>query len=347
MIEADQIRVGSRVGGRVAEVLVREGDALPAGKQSIPLVRLDPYDLRERLAEAEAVLAQRIAQRDRLTAGYQREEIEEAAAQARSLAAEFDKLKKGPREEEIAAARAQLDAAAAQLELAEFDFVRIRGLRERNVATQAEFDQVTKAFKSARALHVVQEENLKLLQAGTRPEDLRAAQAALDAAQAHTRLLEKGYRKEDQLQAAAAVDAAKAARDAVHRAIDELVIRSPAESAVVEAIDLQPGDLVAPNAPVLSLLDTRRLWVRAYLPQSRLGVQVGDPVTVTVDSLPDERFAGRLSFISRDGEFTPGNIQTPEERSKQVFRIKVLIDDPDRRLRPGMTVDVWLDGADE
>ncbi|HEX9775533.1 MAG TPA: HlyD family efflux transporter periplasmic adaptor subunit, partial [Actinomycetota bacterium] len=164
--------------------------------------------------------------------------------------------------------------------------VRIRGLRERNVATQAEFDQVTKAFKSARALHVVQEENLKLLQAGTRPEDLRAAQAALDAAQAHTRLLEKGYRKEDQLQAAAAVDAAKAARDAVHRAIDELVIRSPAESAVVEAIDLQPGDLVAPNAPVLSLLDTRRLWVRAYLPQSRLGVQVGDPVTVTVRYAP-------------------------------------------------------------
>ena len=70
--------------------------------------------------------------------------------------------------------------------------------------------------------------------------------------------------------------------------------------------------------------------------------QVGDAVKVTVDSYPNEQFAGRVSFLSRQAEFTPGNVQTPEDRSKQVFRIKVDIESGRERLRPGMSADVWL-----
>ena len=107
-------------------------------------------------------------------------------------------------------------------------------------------------------------------------------------------------------------------------------------------IDLQPGDLVAPNAPVLSLLDTGHLWVRAYVPENRLDIQVGQKVPITVDSFPGKTFSGHISFISRQAEFTPNNVQTPEERSKQVFRIKVEIDEGRDVLRPGMTADVVL-----
>ena len=124
--------------------------------------------------------------------------------------------------------------------------------------------------------------------------------------------------------------------------MDELTIKAPS-SAVVESIDLQPGDLVGANVPAISLLDRGRLWVRAYVPENRLDLQDGQPMWVTVDSFPGEVFDAHISFVSREGEFTPRNMQTPEERSKQVFRIKVTLINGLDRLRPGMSADVWFE----
>jgi multidrug resistance efflux pump len=112
----------------------------------------------------------------------------------------------------------------------------------------------------------------------------------------------------------------------------------------VEAIDLLPGDLIAPNAPSVSLLDTSRLWVRGYVPEARLGeIRLGQQVPIRVEGLPRESFAGRITFIATQAEFTPRNVQTPEERSKQVFRIKVRVETGAEKLRVGMTADLLLD----
>jgi multidrug resistance efflux pump len=112
---------------------------------------------------------------------------------------------------------------------------------------------------------------------------------------------------------------------------------------VVEAIELQPGDLTAPNAPSVSLLDTSRMWVRTYVPQLHLDrVRLGQMLPVAIDALPDLAFTGTVTFIANEGEFTPRNIQTPEERSKQVFRMKVRLDEHLDRLRVGMSADVLL-----
>jgi multidrug resistance efflux pump len=176
---------------------------------------------------------------------------------------------------------------------------------------------------------------------GTRTEDIAAARAELAEAEQAWRLMENGFRAEDIDQAKAGVDAAQAALEVLHAMRAELEIKSPVKG-VVEATDLQPGDLVAANAPVLSIIDTHQLWVRAYVPENRLGLQIGQKLRVTVDSFPREIFEGTLIFVSRQAEFTPSNVQTPEERSKQVFRIKVQVSDHNR-LRPGMAADVWLD----
>jgi RND family efflux transporter MFP subunit len=145
--------------------------------------------------------------------------------------------------------------------------------------------------------------------------------------------------------AKATVAAAEANVKALDQQIAELVVHAPVKG-VVEAVDLQPGDLAAANAPVLSLMDTSNLWVRAYLPENHMDVTTGRKVLVTVDSFPDRKFNGHVSFVARQAEFTPGNVQTPEERSKQVFRIKVTLDERLDVLRPGMSADVWLDDDD-
>ena len=110
---------------------------------------------------------------------------------------------------------------------------------------------------------------------------------------------------------------------------------------VIESLELEPGDLAAAGAPVMSMLDSGELWVRAYLPE-RLHLELGQKVSVTVDAFPDA-FDAEVTFISRQAEFTPSNVQTPEERSKQVFRLKVALRTGLDRLRPGMAGDVHFE----
>jgi HlyD family secretion protein len=283
-IEADEIRVASRVGGRVAKTLVREGKRVMRGD---PLIELEPYDLLHRQAEAKA-------KRD-------------------ELAATLAKLKAGPRKQEIAAAQARLDAAAASTQLAQITYERVKSSSESRATSATELDEAVAALKNATAQENARRQELDELKEGTRPEEIAEAEAAL-----------------------AAADASLAQ---MNEQVKELTIVAPVDG-VVEALDIQPGDMVAANAPVLSLLDTSNIWVRAYIPENRMNVKPDDKVTITVDSFPGRTFTGHISFIARQAEFTPNNVQTPEERSKQVFRIKATLDEGLDVLRPGMAADV-------
>jgi len=336
-IEADDIRLGSRVGGRVAQVHVEEGDRVEKGKI---LVELEPFDIDQREAEARANLAAKAAEHRKLVDGFRPEEKIQARQRYEQFKSQHERLKTGPRPQEIAAARAQEDVAEAQLELTKQTYARTMELAKRNAATQDEVDRATEELKVAGGMKIVRQKELELLLEGTRKEDIAAAEAQMSEAKAAWDLTEKGYRKEDVDLAKAAVEAAEAALNVVLEQKKELKITAPM-AGVIESLDLQPGDLVAASAPVMSMLDTGRLWVRAYLPEDER-LEIGQRVPVSVDAFPGEFFTGEVTFISRDAEFTPNNVQTPEERSKQVFRIKVTFVEGLDRLRAGMAADVWL-----
>ncbi len=338
-IESDEIRVGSRVGGRVAKVHVAEGTEVKAGE---PLVELEPFDLVERLAQAKAERAARQAELDRVTAGFRVEEKAQAKAQLDQRAARQAKLEAGPRKQEIATAQAELRQAKADVELAQLQYNRAKDLFDKNTLSRSEYDQATARWTTSQEAVKVRSEQLNLLLEGTRAEDLQEARAQTAEAEQLWRLRESGYRSEEIAQAKAALEAADAATRIFEAQLKELRISAPS-AAVVESIDLQPGDLVATNAPVVTLADRARLWVRAYLPENRLAVKEGHVVSITVDSLPNRRFKGHVSFIARQAEFRPGNVQTPEERSKQVFRVKVELDEGLDEVRPGMVADVWFE----
>jgi membrane fusion protein YbhG len=285
-LEADEIRVGSRVGGRVAKVHVDEGSLVEAGAL---LVELEPYDLEERRAEL--------------------------GARVKALEARLAELRAGPRKQEIEAARARLDAARAARALAELEEQRTRALVADAVRSKATLDFATAGLEAARADVRAGEEGLGLLEEGTRKEEVDRAEAELEAARASLRALE--------------------------RAIDELVVRSPA-TAVVEACELEPGDLVAANTPIVSLRDSSELRVRAYVPQDRLTFTVGASAWVTVDAYPGRRFRAHVDFVAPQAEFTPNNVQTPEERSQVVVRVRVTLEEGQELLRPGVSADVWF-----
>lgn len=337
-VEAHEIRTGSRVGGRVHRIVVDEGQTVRAGEV---MVELEPFQLRELLAQATAQLAQATATRDKVKTGFREEEIAQSKAHHDQLAANVELLVNGPRTEDISAAQSQFELAEAQFALAKLKHQRTEELFAKKTTTQEDMDQATTELRVARSTMESQREALAKLKNGTRPEELAQARAEMEEAKQQWLLRKNGSRVEDIAEAEAAVQSADAAKRAIERQLDELTIKAPVDG-TVEAVDLRPGDLVGANAPVISVMDTSQLWVRAYVPENRMALQIGDPVEVSVDSLPGERFAARITFLSRQAEFTPGNVQTPEERSKQVFRIKVTLDAGRDKLRPGMDADVWL-----
>jgi HlyD family secretion protein len=155
------------------------------------------------------------------------------------------------------------------------------------------------------------------------------------------RILQKGTRKED-------IDAARAEVDAQQRKLDTLM-KQRAETNVVSTVNgiiqsfgLRVGDIVAPNQTVAEILESSQLWVRVYVPETELGlVAVGQPVRVHTDTYPNETFAGHVASVSNQGEYTPRNVQTRAQRAEQVFGVKVLVD-PNPKLKAGMAASVDL-----
>jgi HlyD family secretion protein len=226
-------------------------------------------------------------------------QIAEQQAAIEAARAAYQKALAGPRPEEIA--KAQAVATNDDVERRRLE----RLFRAGIVAKEQLDDATAKARASA--------EDLRMLQRGTRKEDIEAARAEVEQQQKRLDTLLK------------------------QRA--ETVVKSSV-AGVVQSMGLRPGDLVAPNQPVAEILEFSQLWVRVYVPETELGlIRVNQPVRVQVDTFPNQWFEGHVAAVSSQGEYTPRNVQTRAQRAEQVFGVKVLVD-PNPRLKAGMAADV-------
>jgi len=122
----------------------------------------------------------------------------------------------------------------------------------------------------------------------------------------------------------------------------EMQVKAPTES-VLEVLLVKVGDVLPANREVATLLLPQHLWVRVYVPEPWLGlIKIGDQVRVRVDSFPGKDFSGMVEQVNRQAEFTPRNVQTVEDRIRQVFGVKVRLPNDDDRLRAGMAADVYF-----
>jgi len=331
-VEARDVTVGSRTGGRVQQVLVHEGDRV-ADKAVLVVLEHGDLDAQREIAAAELEQAQ--AALEKLQKGARPEEIEQAKARAAEASAAFAETRHGSRSEDIAAAEARLAQAQAVVDKAKLDADRAHRLLASGAIAQAEADSADTALKTAVAERDALQKVAEELRAGARAEDKAQAQARAQEAQAAAQLVLAGARVEDLRAAAALVAAAKARVQQLDVMIDELTIRSPA-AARVEALDLRPGDLLAPNATAATLLEDGQLYVRIYVPETEIGyVHVGQTVPITVDTFGDREFTGKVEFIAERGEYSPRNLQTADERADQVFALRVGLGDASD-LRAGM-----------
>lgn len=338
-VEADEIHIGSKVGGRISEVLVREGQTVRRGDV---ILKFESFDLDAKRADAAAAVAQAEANLERLVNGSRPEEIAQARAQAEAARISLEMARNGPRRQEIEAARAELNAAQADFDIARTSLARIEQLTASGVTSRQDYDNAKSVFDRAAARRESARQRLALLEAGTRSEEIEMAERQHKQAQANREMIERGSRREDVNAARAAVERARAALQQVETQLSEIEVHSPAD-AFIEVLQVRPGDLILPNSPVATLVEVDRLWVRVYVPSPERGhAQLGKEVAVYVDTFGREAFSGRIEHISNRGEFTPRNVQTRDERAHQVFAVRVRVDNSSGRLGAGMAADVVI-----
>jgi HlyD family secretion protein len=174
----------------------------------------------------------------------------------------------------------------------------------------------------------------------------REAVARLNSAREQLKLLESGFRVEEIAQSKAEVGRAEAALQAAELRLQDTVLQSPAEGVVLTRAQ-EPGAIVQPGATVLTVSLKQPVWVRAYIPEPDLGrVHPGLKVEVTTDTRREKPYRGQIGYISPRAEFTPKNVETPGLRTSLVYRLRVVVEDPDEGLRQGMPVTVRLAGAE-
>jgi multidrug resistance efflux pump len=139
------------------------------------------------------------------------------------------------------------------------------------------------------------------------------------------------------------VNQAQANINLVQTQLDQVDVPSPTAGSILDRL-VEPGEVVAPGAALLTLADLTHLTITVYIPENRYGtVTLGQEARVKVDSFPGETFMGKVIYIADQAEFTPRNVQTAEGRQTTVFAVKLAVDNPDSRLKPGMPADVTFE----
>jgi RND family efflux transporter MFP subunit len=165
------------------------------------------------------------------------------------------------------------------------------------------------------------------------PSEAERAQSAADAEE---KSLEAARMRIKQMQAQLAeIDAE----------LRELDVVAPSKC-ILEILNVKVGDVLAPNQEVATLILPQHLWVRVYVPETWLGhIKLGQQIGIRVDSFPNEDFAGTVEQVNRKAEFTPRNVQTVEDRIKQVFGVKIRLQNHDDKLCAGMSADAIFPGV--
>ncbi len=312
-IEGDEVILASKWPGRLRALAVREGDAVSRGQT---VAELDDAQARARVTEAQqgaaAVGAELRAARQTL------------AALELDVPLSVEVAEAGVARATSAVAKADASRAQAARDAGRFRALAERGSLGRQKSEQADLAAEIAAteLETARAQLVQAERQLSQSRLGGR----RIAAGHDQVAALEARLA----------QANAAVAAAAGV-------LADLTIVAPS-AGVVTTRFAEAGEVVPAGAPILSVVDLDRLYLKVYVAEREIGrLRLGLPARVYTDAFPDRPFAATVKYIAARAEFTPKEVQTPDERVKLVYAAKLYLDEnPDHRLTPGLPADAVI-----
>ncbi len=245
--------------------------------------------------------------------------LQQAQANAAAAQAQYDLMLAGYRNEEIAQAAAAVKQAQAAAAYAQNFYQRQQGLWTSRTISANELENARSSRDQAQANLKAAQDKLSQYQTGNRPQQIAQAKANLEQANAQV---------------------AQAKLD-----LQDTTLVAPAGGTLLTRA-VEPGTLLNAGSTVLTLSLTRPVWVRAYIDEVNLGqAQPGQTLLIYSDSRPDKPYHGKIGFVSPTAEFTPKTVETPNLRTDLVYRLRIIVTDPDDALRQGMPVTVQFRDA--
>lgn len=247
------------------------------------------------------------------------QDVAAATAEVAMAKAQFDKATRGYRSEEIAQAAATVRQREADLTNARVTSERVQGLVPQGAVTRQQVDDAEARVRESEAQLIGAREQLALVTRGSRVEDIQTQEANLAAANAHL--------------------------DKARTALDDATLIAPS-AGVVAVKAREVGAIVQAGQTIFTVALTDPTWIRAYVPQPRLGrIKPGMHVNIEIDSMPGKQYDGTVGFISPEAEFTPKSVQTEQVRDDLVYRLRIIANDADDVFRQGMPVTVRVPEA--
>ncbi len=323
-LETDEVDVASKVPGRIAQMLVKEGDFVRAG-QVVAILETKELDAKYEQASAGLRASDATAEKsviavelERSTADTKIQQaqagVEAAKAQLSMAEQKLAALETGARPQEKEMAQQGVEAAQAQYDTAKKTWDRVKSLSDEGVLAQQKADEVEMSFRSAYAQLVAAKAKLALVNEGARREEIEAgraqvlqARAGVAAAEHTLQLATQGrlmvdVRRKDTEAASAGVSASKGVLNEVNAYLDNTRIVSPITGRVSSRLS-RIGEIIAPGYAILTITRNEGYWVDVYVDESRFaGRHIGDSVDVRIPAL-DKTIKGRIAQINPAAAF--------------------------------------------
>jgi HlyD family secretion protein len=295
-----------------------EGSLVLSGNVEVTEVKVG-FTLSGRVVELPWEEGQ-VVQKGDLLARLDSDEYTSIVAQNRAAIQEatsrLAELKAGSRTQEIEQAKALLKAHEAELTRLKKDYDRSEVLYRNGAISASQNDMAKSAYETRLAQQKGALESLSLIKEGPRKESIHAADSRLQQA--------------------------KASLVTAEVRLKNTVIHAPMTGIILKK-NCELGEIIGQGIPVYTIGDLSRPWIKVYVSGEKRGlIKFGQKAQVTTDTYKNKVYEGTVSFISPEAEFTPKTVQTKEERIKQVYGIKVRLENQDQELKPSMSADVRI-----
>ena len=317
-IEGDHYIVACKAPGRIIKLGAREGDSVKKGQI---MAQMDDSQVSARVTQAET--------------GVEGSKARFSAAQTKLEIFKKDvPLKVDTAKADVSHAKAQLVAAKADARQAGRDAARMKTLLKEGAVEKHRSEEADLAWTAKRSELITAQEALK--QAQKRLAETELGWTQIKAVEDEV----KGYK--------AQVAQAEAVLIEARSLLDDLTIHAPAAGVITTRV-VNSGEVVAGGSPLFDIVDLDRLYLKVYIPEKMIGkVRLGLSARIYTDAFPDKPFQAKLRYISSQAEFTPKEVQTPDERVKLVYAVKLYLDsNPEHCLTPGLPADAVIRWKEE
>ena len=351
VLETNEIDVNVKVGGKLLEIMVEEGDNVKKG-DIIAMVEAENIEAKLEQAKALLGIAATRVEQSKIAYAAQKEQSESQIQQATgaysSAKAQLTKAKKGARPQQLEQAKELVVQAKEAYEYTKVTYDRLKKLYDEGVIPQQKIDGAKAELEVAKAKYNTAQQQYDLVKEGVQKEDISSAEGLVMQAEAMVNLanvtkLQVSAKEQDMIAAKEQLIQAQAGVNEVMSYLNDSTIKAPVDGTITVK-NADNGELVSTGMPVVSISNLKDVWANIKIKESAIAnIKIGDTIDVIIPGDNNKVYKGKVTSISSKASYaTERATQDKNEKDVVAFTVKIKLDNVDLRLKPGMTATLKL-----